>query len=154
MVARSAHMKKCLKICLLVSVITALETKESGEATQPPRPGTQCELLSREVLTRNSATPAVHRLRFSLPRTAKIPMCCDGEDMGMIHVHVKAPDESGQMRVQPYSAHVDGSNQSLFDLYIKIYPRGSPSNPGVSSYLGGVPVGEQVHIPVCTLLDC
>ena len=64
----------------------------SLEHLAAPRKGTQCALLSREVLVAASETdPAVHRLRFAWPSTfGGAPSCCEGAD-GVIHVHVRAP---------------------------------------------------------------
>lgn len=127
---------------------------ESGEAEKPPRPGTRCQLLSREVLTQaKDTTPAVHRLRFSLPATAQTaPECCSGE-RGMLHVRVRAPNAAGQTRrLNPYSAHVADDNTS-FDIVVKIYPAGPPTSPGVSAYLGTLAVGDYAHIPEIRALD-
>jgi len=147
------RMMNCIWLCLILGVAAGpFESLDSGEAKLPPRSGTLCKLLSREVITDISIIPAVHRLRFSLPGEARMPECCDGEG-GMLHVRVKAPDASGQtMRLNPYSAHIDSSNQS-FDLLVKIYPGEPPSHPGVSGYLGTVDVGEYVHIPEIRALD-
>ena len=87
-----------------------------AESELEPRPGTHCQLLSREVLTAADATTtpptlAVHRLRFALPAAFRTPGCCDGES-GMLHVRVKAADANGKMLVRPYSAHVHPANQT------------------------------------------
>jgi len=151
MIQRNRMMGRIL-LYLLVGVATCFDTLDSGEAKLPSRPGTLCKLQSREVLTNNSTTPAVHRLRFSLPLTAQIPECCSGET-GMLHVRVKAPDASDQtMRFNPYSAHLDSSKRS-FDLLVKIYPRGTSPDLGVSAYLGAVAVNDYVHVPEIRALD-
>ena len=71
----------------------------SLEHLAAPRKGTQCALLSREVLVAASETdPAVHRLRFAWPSTfGGAPSCCEGAD-GVIHVHVRAPAPDGVFR--------------------------------------------------------
>jgi len=171
------------RLLLIVQCVVAksFDSHESDEAKHPPRPGTLCKLLSREILTTNtnsttSPSPAVHRLRFSLPLTAQIPDCCNGES-GMLHVRVKAPDDDARgvvgggptttMRLQPYSAHIvddDSSNKRRsFDLLVKIYHHptigtttsSSSSNhhPGVSAYLGAVAINDYVHIPEIRALD-
>eukprot|EP00592_Proboscia_alata_P024678 CAMPEP_0194435368 /NCGR_PEP_ID=MMETSP0176-20130528/88340_1 /TAXON_ID=216777 /ORGANISM="Proboscia alata, Strain PI-D3" /LENGTH=110 /DNA_ID=CAMNT_0039254603 /DNA_START=42 /DNA_END=370 /DNA_ORIENTATION=+ len=105
-----------LLLLVLDSATAAFESPDSGESALPPRSGTSCQLLSREVLTGNSTTPAVHRLRLSLPPTARFPRCCDDSSPGMIHVRVKAPDAAGQpLRFNPYSAHLNPDQRS-FDL--------------------------------------
>lgn len=130
---------------------------ESGESKMSLRPGTRCQLLSRDVLTeadRSQQLPAVHRLRFSLPGTAQTaPECCAGES-GMLHVRIKAPKAPGQaMRLNPYSAHLVDGNKS-FELVVKIYPSGGPpTSPGVSAYLGALLVGEYAHVPEVRALD-
>jgi hypothetical protein len=123
---------------------------ESGESDLKPRPGTHCQLLSREVLTVADATTtpstlAVHRLRFALPAAFRTPGCCDGES-GMLHVRVKAPDANGKMLVRPYSAHVHPANQT-FDLVVKAYPG------GVSEKLCSLPVDAYAHVPEIRALD-
>ena len=123
---------------------------ESGESELQPRPGTHCQLLSREVLTAADATTtpstlAVHRLRFALPAAFRTPGCCDGES-GMLHVRVKAPDANGKMLVRPYSAHVHPANQT-FELVVKAYPG------GVSEKLCALPVDAYAHVPEIRALD-
>ena len=68
----------------------------SLEHLAAPRKGTQCALLSREVLVAASETdPAVHRLRFAWPSAYEgVPSCCEGRD-GVVHVHVRAPGPDG-----------------------------------------------------------
>jgi len=131
---------------------------ESGESKKPPHQGTLCQLLSREVLTEKDSTaspplPAIHRLRFSLPATARTaPECCGGQG-GMLHVRVKAPQAPGQeLRLNPYSAHVVEGN-ATFDVVVKVYPGGPPTSPGVSAYLGALAVGEYAHVPEIRALD-
>lgn len=147
-------MVSCLSHVLLVAlsltVCSSANSRpngESGETSKPPRAGTLCQLLSRDVLTAESENlPAVHRLKLSLPTSYRIPECCHGDD-GMIHVRVKAPDAPKQtMRVNPYSAHINETDSS-FTIVVKVYPGGSPDSPGVSSYLGAVNVGDYVHVP-------
>ena len=123
---------------------------ESGESELQPRPGTHCQLLSREVLTVADATTtpstlAVHRLRFALPAAFRTPGCCDGEN-GMLHVRVKAPDANGKMLVRPYSAHMHPANQT-FELVVKAYPG------GVSEKLCALPVDAYAHVPEIRALD-
>ena len=124
---------------------------ESGESRLKPRPGTLCQLVSREVLTEADTTttpptPAVHQLRFALPASARTPDCCGGES-GMLHVRVKAPDAQGHMQVKPYSAHIFAANRSLFDLVVKVYPS------GVSARLGSLAVHDFAHIPEMRAID-
>jgi len=141
-----------LYLCLLLGTATAFTSLESGESNEPPRPGTQCKLLSREIVTTNSTTPSVHRLRLSLPPTAQIPACCN-DNNGLLHVRVRAPDTpSLTSRLNPYSAHLNLTSQT-FDLVVKIYPAGPPPGPAVSAYLGAVPVGAYVHVPEIRALD-
>ena len=123
---------------------------ESGESELQPRPGTHCQLLSREVLTVADATTtpstlAVHRLRFALPAAFRTPGCCGGES-GMLHVRVKAADANGKMLVRPYSAHVHPANQT-FELVVKAYPG------GVSEKLCALPVDAYAHVPEIRALD-
>ena len=123
---------------------------ESGESELKPRPGTQCQLLSRQVLTAEDATTtpptlAVHRLRFALPASMRTPGYCGGEG-GLLHVRVKAPDAKGEMLVRPYSAHVHAANRT-FDLVVKAYPG------GVSERLCALPVDGYAHVPEIRALD-
>ena len=123
---------------------------ESGESELQPRPGTHCQLLSREILTAADVTTspptlAVHRLHFALPANFRTPSCCDGES-GMLHVRVKAADANGKMLVRPYSVHVHPANQT-FVLVVKAYPG------GVSEKLSALPVDAFAHVPEIRALD-
>jgi len=156
-------------LCLLIECIAkSFDSHDSDEENHPSRPGTLCQLQSREILTNNNSTTtsslAVHRLRFLLPLTAQIPECCNGEN-GMLHVRVKAPDDDDEsrrigqqttMRLQPYSAHMVDSSKQSFDLIVKIYPSIEPptsDHPGVSAYLGALAINDYVHIPEIRALD-
>jgi ferredoxin-NADP reductase len=104
-----------------------------------------CELLSREVLV--PADPArdaleVVRLRFQLPPGAQ-------PGVPPAHVKVRAPDAPGQTgRVRAYSMLLGaGDAPRAFNLTVKVYPGGPPRSRGTSNYLGGVAVGESVHVP-------
>jgi ferredoxin-NADP reductase len=128
-------------------------TKDVQLAERAPREGTQCTLLSREVLTAADVAPAVHRLRFALPATARVPKCCGGEG-GLLYVRVKAPDADGQpTRFKPYSAHWEPGENATFALVVKIYPGGPPATAGVSAYLGALAVGARAHVPEAQALD-
>jgi NAD(P)H-flavin reductase len=133
----------------LVCVAHSGQIRESGESKLAPRPGTLCQLLSRDILTEEklyAGTLAVHRLRFALPASARIPDCCGGSG-GLFHVRVKAPDATGQMQFRPYSAHMLPTNRSIFELIVKVYPG------GVSAKLGALAVDDYAHVPEIQAID-
>ena len=125
--------------------------KPSYEHLAAPRKGTQCALLSREVLVAASeAGPAVHRLRFAWPSTFEgPPPCCEGGD-GVVHVHVRAPAPDGvspKELLRPYSPTVMDADG--FELAVKIYA----DRQGVSAYLGALKIGAYAHVPEIRAMD-
>ena len=118
-------------------------SKSRGEAAQPPRAGTLCKLVSRQVLNANavaqdSTTAEIQQLRFTVPSTFTVPVCCghsshDVTTTGLVHVHIKAPDVYNQtLRMQPYSAHLN-YYRGYFDIIVKIYTTDGP--PYVRNWL-------------------
>ena len=129
----------------------------SQEHLAAPRAGTLCRLVERTVVVEaGDAGPAVHALRFALPRGYGGPPACCGGEKGIVHVHVKAPegavsaesnrtDAADGERLRPYSAELE---DDAFTIHVKVYPY-----RGVSEFLGGLPVGASVHVPEIRAMD-
>merc|ERR1719491_2023391 len=165
MMMTMTYLSLCLHVLLptLISGAGAanfVSRSPDNEAKKPPREGTLCTLLSREVLNKKnddasastlSATPEIQRLRFALPSTFRSPVCCgesskntDDITHGLVHVHIKAPDTKNHtMRMNPYSAHITRSSSSssedessrgesrfTMELIVKIYPTDNENGEG------------------------
>ena len=103
----------------------------SQEHLAAPRAGTLCRLVERTVVVEaGDAGPAVHALRFALPRDFGGPPACCGGERGIVHVHVQAPegavsaesnrtDAADGARLRPYSAELEGD---AFTIHVKVYP--------------------------------